>query len=55
MVGLSGVVRQPLEPEGLVFVNGELWKAESESGPLPVETGVVVTQQNGFQLRVRKT
>ena len=55
VVGLSGVVRRPLEPEGLVFVNGELWKAESESGPLPVETVVVVTQQNGFQLRVRKT
>lgn len=54
MVGLSGVVRQPLEPGGMVLVNGELWKAESESGDLPLDAGVVVTGQQGFQLRVRK-
>ena len=34
MVGLRGVVRQPLEPRGFVLVNGEFWEAESESGAL---------------------
>lgn len=54
MIGLTGVVRQPLAPQGVVLVNGELWKAESESGALPLDALVVVTGQNGFQLRVRQ-
>ncbi len=54
MVGLSGLVRQPLAPSGMVLVNGELWRAESESGPLPLDVPIVVTAQDGFQLRVRK-
>ncbi len=54
MVGLNGVVRQPLSPGGMVLVNGELWKAESESGLLPQDASIVVTGQDGFLLRVRK-
>jgi membrane-bound serine protease (ClpP class) len=29
-----GVVRQTLDPEGVVFVNGELWRARSSDGPI---------------------
>jgi membrane-bound serine protease (ClpP class) len=32
-----GIVRQRLDPDGAVFVHGELWRAHTESGPL--ETG----------------
>jgi len=55
MVGQVGVVRRPLEPQGMVLVNGELWKAESESGPLAAGEPVVVTRQDGFVLWVRRT
>jgi len=55
MVGQVGVVRRPLEPQGMVLVNGELWKAESESGPLAAGEPVVVTRQDGFVLGVRRT
>ena len=54
MVGQVGVVRKSLEPGGLVLVNGELWRAESESGALPAGAVVVVTRQDGFQLSVRQ-
>ncbi len=54
MVGLTGTVRQALQPNGVVLVNGELWRAESESGPLPPNTAVVITEQRGFLLHVRK-
>jgi membrane-bound serine protease (ClpP class) len=34
LVGAAGVVRQTLDPEGLVFVNGELWHARSRGEPI---------------------
>jgi len=54
MVGMAGVVRQPLDLEGMVLLNGELWKAESETGPLAEGTPVVVTRQDGFRVLVRR-
>ena len=54
MVGLRGIVRQPLQPSGFVLVNGELWEAESESGSLVDNDPIVVTRQKGFHLWVRK-
>ncbi|MBI5930138.1 MAG: nodulation protein NfeD [Chloroflexi bacterium] len=32
MIGQVGEVRVALQPQGMVFVNGELWKAESNDG-----------------------
>lgn len=32
MIGQVGEVRVALEPHGMVFINGELWKAESNDG-----------------------
>jgi membrane-bound serine protease (ClpP class) len=34
--GQIGFVRRPLDPEGLVFVHGELWRARSLDGPIAV-------------------
>jgi membrane-bound serine protease (ClpP class) len=39
LVGEIGVVKEALEPEGKVFVHGELWKATSS---VPVQVGVKV-------------
>jgi membrane-bound serine protease (ClpP class) len=54
MVGLHGVVRKPLQPQGVVLVNGELWDAESESGSLADNEQIVVSRQEGFRLWVRR-
>jgi membrane-bound serine protease (ClpP class) len=32
LIGQVGVVRQTLDPEGLVFVHGELWRARTDNG-----------------------
>jgi len=29
-----GIVRQELDPVGLVFVHGELWRATTDRGPI---------------------
>jgi membrane-bound serine protease (ClpP class) len=34
LVGEVGVVRRALDPEGLVFVHGEIWHARSEGDPI---------------------
>jgi membrane-bound serine protease (ClpP class) len=35
LIGQVGVVRQALDPEGFVFVHGELWRARTSGEPLP--------------------
>jgi membrane-bound serine protease (ClpP class) len=35
LVGQVGVVRQTLDPVGLVFVHGELWRAKTRGDPIP--------------------
>ena len=35
LIGQVGVVRQALDPEGLVFVHGELWRARTDGEPVP--------------------
>ncbi len=43
LVGEIGVVRETLDPEGLVFVHGEIWQARSSQGePIPAGTPVKV-------------
>lgn len=34
LIGQVGVVRQTLDPEGLVFVHGELWRARTDGEPV---------------------
>ena len=50
IVGAEGVVRR----DGLVFVNGELWRAHAENGePLRSGERVQVEGVEGLELRVR--
>jgi membrane-bound serine protease (ClpP class) len=54
LIGDTGVVRRPLDPEGTIFVHGELWRARTEGGP--IETGVEVQVErieDGLLLLVR--
>ena len=53
MMGEVGVVTEPIEPEGLVFVHGETWRAFSEERIEPGER-VEVVGINGLLLNVRK-
>jgi membrane-bound serine protease (ClpP class) len=52
MIGSLGSVREPLNPSGMVFVNGALWQATSTGGPLDAGTQVRVVGVNGLRLRV---
>ncbi len=52
LIGARAVVRRSLEPEGLVFVEGELWRARSISGPIPTGQLVRVVGLEGLVLLV---
>ncbi len=54
LIGQFGEARTPLEPEGTVFVRGELWQAESLEGPIEKGERVQITGVQGFRLQVRK-
>jgi membrane protein implicated in regulation of membrane protease activity len=54
MVGVKGKVASPLNPEGMVKVNGELWKARSESGNLETGEQITVVGQDRLKLIVKK-
>ncbi len=42
LAGDTGVVRQALDPDGYVFIHGELWKARTEDGAIEVGATVKV-------------
>ena len=54
MVGSRGKAVTPLDPEGLVRIKGELW--ESTSADRRINTGeeVIVVEQDGLKLTVRR-
>lgn len=55
LVGKEGEVRSPLAPEGLVFVDGALWKAVAPLGAtIPQGAKVVIRQVQGLTLRVEE-
>lgn len=53
LVGLSGKVKEKIDPEGMIYVAGALWKATSDE---PIEKGekVVVTEVDGMSVKVEK-
>jgi membrane-bound serine protease (ClpP class) len=53
MVGRIGTVREPLNPEGMVFVEGALWQATSSEGPIEAGTAVRVVGLHGLRLEVK--
>ena len=55
LLGQVGVVRRPLDPDGLVFVHGELWRARTRGEPLAVGEQVFVEGiEDGLLLNVRR-
>jgi membrane-bound serine protease (ClpP class) len=52
MRGAIGVVREPLDPTGYVFVNGELWRAHSSGGTILIGDFVRVIEVDGLTLLV---
>ena len=55
LVGQRGVVRQILDPTGLVFVHGELWRARARRDPIrPGETIRVEGVGDGLVLEVER-
>jgi membrane-bound serine protease (ClpP class) len=55
LVGEVGVVRSALQPSGLVFVHGEIWRARSEGEPIPAGEVVRVKGiEDGLVLEVSR-
>jgi len=54
LVGRRAVARSPLDPSGMVFVNGEHWTAIAEDGRVEEGEAVVVTGIEGLKLTVKK-
>ncbi len=54
LVGAVGVARTDLAPAGTVFVQGELWSAESEDGVISAGQRVRVVRVSGLRLVVRR-
>lgn len=59
LIGRVGTVRQELNPDGIVFVNGELWQAtavEDVAGELPIAARIpiTVTRVDGLRIFVRR-
>jgi membrane-bound serine protease (ClpP class) len=54
ILGNTAVVKVALEPEGMVLLKGERWKAISESGRVEPEEEVFITKVDGLKLWVTK-
>jgi membrane-bound serine protease (ClpP class) len=54
LVGSVGIVRRRLDPDGQVFVHGELWQAWTDDGPLDPGDEVRVDQIDGLRLGVSR-
>ena len=52
-MGEIGIVKELIEPEGLIFVHGEYWRAISEERLEPGEK-VEVTNVEGLMVKVKK-
>lgn len=53
LVGKRAVARTPLDPTGIVFINGERWTAMSTTGRVEEGETVEITGVNGIRLTVR--
>jgi membrane-bound serine protease (ClpP class) len=52
LAGATGTVTEDLDPEGKVFVHGEIWNAASAGGPIPQGGRVRVVKVEDMQLTV---
>jgi membrane-bound ClpP family serine protease len=54
LIGKKAVVRKPLNPEGTVFVEGEIWLARIDTGNAEPGEYVVIRKSDGLKLYVSK-
>jgi membrane-bound serine protease (ClpP class) len=54
LIGEPAQARTPLDPDGMVFVKGELWQATALDGPIAQDDPVEIVSMEGFRLRVKK-
>jgi membrane-bound serine protease (ClpP class) len=54
LMGQLAQVRTTLDPQGTVFVKGELWQATTEDGPIEAGEQVQVVAVSGFCLHVKR-
>ena len=54
MVGKEAVVRTPLDPEGTVLAEGELWTAIAEDSTINPGEEVIITKTEGLKLWVTR-
>jgi len=54
LLGKAAIVRTPLEPEGTVFHEGEIWKAVLDRGRAEPGEEVIITKFEGLKLYVTK-
>ena len=52
--GKKGLVKITLSPRGKVFIEGEIWDADSIEGDIPEGAEIVVHAVNGFKIKVKK-
>jgi membrane-bound serine protease (ClpP class) len=53
LIGEIGTVQETLEPEGIIFIHGELWRAKAKDVIKPGEK-VQVEEMHGLLLKVKK-
>jgi membrane-bound ClpP family serine protease len=53
MIGLIGEVTQPLNPQGVIKVRDEYWKAKSLSGDINIGEEVEIIDIDGLNLEVK--
>jgi membrane-bound serine protease (ClpP class) len=53
LMGASGITQTEISPEGMVFLNGELWTAQSEY-PIAKQEEILVTGIQGNKLIIKK-
>lgn len=53
LIGAIGVARSPLDPEGMVHVQGEMWSAVAVDGPIADGQRVRVVGLDGLRVQVR--
>jgi membrane-bound serine protease (ClpP class) len=54
LIGMTAVTKTALDPEGTVFVEGELWTARSESGRINPGEEVTIKKVGGLKLWVTR-
>jgi membrane-bound ClpP family serine protease len=54
MVGKEAVARTPLDPEGTVLAEGELWTAIAEGSTISPGEEVIITKTKGLKLWVTR-